>query len=110
MFLCLAYVLAVCSSLTSFASRSGRLGAAYYEPAKGIIHVLEDTQETLHFDLTRMRNVLANASLIYTLTPCTVLEQIQPDMVLTSTKSDEEFMDVLRDHGTRFAGRCMLPL
>ncbi|KAH6908017.1 muts domain V-domain-containing protein [Coprinopsis sp. MPI-PUGE-AT-0042] len=69
----------------------GRLGVAYYEPAKGIIHVLEDTQETLHFDLTRM-----------------LLEQIQPDIVLTSTKADEEFMDVLRDHVDSAGGICQI--
>ena len=33
---------------------SGRAAFAYYDPLKGILHVLEDTQETGHFDLTRM--------------------------------------------------------
>ena len=35
--------------------RRGRVACAYYEPLKGLLYVLEDTQETPHFDLTRMR-------------------------------------------------------
>ena len=31
---------------------------------------------------------------------CTVLEQADPDVVLTSSKSDDNFMDVLRDQST----------
>ncbi|KAJ2929754.1 hypothetical protein H1R20_g7313, partial [Candolleomyces eurysporus] len=58
---------------------SGRVGFAYYDPLKGVIHVLEDTQETGHFDLTRM-------------------QQVCPDFVLTSSKSEDEFIDVVRDH------------
>ena len=36
-------------------SNSGRVGCAYYDPVKCVIFVLEDTQETSHFDLTKMR-------------------------------------------------------
>jgi hypothetical protein len=34
---------------------SGRCGAAYYDPIKCMIYVLEDTQETTHYELTTMR-------------------------------------------------------
>ncbi|KAJ2919133.1 hypothetical protein MD484_g1189, partial [Candolleomyces efflorescens] len=64
--------------LAAFCSH-GRVGFAYYDPLKGVLHVLEDTQETGHFDLTRM-------------------QQVCPDFVLTSSKSEDEFIDVLRDH------------
>lgn len=33
---------------------SGRVGCAYYDPIKCSLYVLEDTQETVHFDLTKM--------------------------------------------------------
>ncbi|KAF8957258.1 hypothetical protein BDZ97DRAFT_2079293 [Flammula alnicola] len=46
-----------------------------------ILYILEDTRETLHFDLTRM-----------------LLEQVNPDLVLTSSKADDDFIDVLYDH------------
>ncbi|RXW24408.1 hypothetical protein EST38_g1433 [Candolleomyces aberdarensis] len=64
--------------LAAFCSH-GRVGFAYYDPLKGVIHVLEDTQETGHFDLTRM-------------------QQVCPDFVLTSSKSEDDFIDVVRDH------------
>ncbi|KAJ3895476.1 muts domain V-domain-containing protein [Lentinula edodes] len=57
-----------------------RVGMAYYDPIKCSIYVLEDTEETSHFDVTKM-----------------VLEQASPDIVLTSSRSDDEFMDTVRD-------------
>ncbi|KAF5369357.1 hypothetical protein D9758_002767 [Tetrapyrgos nigripes] len=57
-----------------------RVGAAYYDPVKCIIYVLEDTPETSHFDLTKM-----------------ILEQASPDMVLTSSRSDDKFIDTVQD-------------
>ncbi|KAJ3837138.1 muts domain V-domain-containing protein [Lentinula raphanica] len=57
-----------------------RVGMAYYDPIKCMIYVLEDTEETSHFDLTKM-----------------VLEQASPDVVLTSSRSDDTFVDVARD-------------
>lgn len=59
----------------------GRVGYAYYDPVKSVLYVLEDTQESPHFDLTTM-----------------LLEQSNPDIVLTSSKADDEFMNTLRDH------------
>ncbi|KIK07942.1 hypothetical protein K443DRAFT_128726 [Laccaria amethystina LaAM-08-1] len=61
--------------------RSGRVACAYYEPMKGLLYVLEDTQETPHFDLTRM-----------------LLEQANPDIILSSSKSDDVFIDALREY------------
>lgn len=34
---------------------SGRIGFAYYDPVKCKIYVLEDTQESAYFDVTKMR-------------------------------------------------------
>ncbi|KAJ6508696.1 muts domain V-domain-containing protein [Mycena sanguinolenta] len=59
----------------------GRIGCAYYDPIKCMVFVLEDTQETAHYELTTM-----------------VLEQANPDVLLTSSRSDDEFMDVARAH------------
>jgi DNA mismatch repair protein MSH5 len=33
----------------------GRIGCAYYNPVNFLIYVLEDTQETAHFDVTKTR-------------------------------------------------------
>jgi len=33
----------------------GRIGCAYYDPVNFLIYVLEDTQETAHFDVTKTR-------------------------------------------------------
>ncbi|KAJ7761594.1 DNA mismatch repair protein MutS [Mycena maculata] len=59
----------------------GRVGCAYYDPIKCMIYVLEDTQETAHFELTT-----------------TLLEQASPDVLLTSSRSDDDFLDVARAH------------
>ncbi|PVF94626.1 hypothetical protein CPB86DRAFT_808461 [Serendipita vermifera] len=59
---------------------NGRLACAYFDSLKGIINILEDTEENNHFDLT-----------------VRILEQISPRLVLTSSKSDELFMDKVRD-------------
>ncbi|KAJ7610685.1 DNA mismatch repair protein MutS [Mycena rosella] len=59
----------------------GRVGFAYYNPIECMIYVLEDTQETAHFELTTI-----------------LLEQASPDVLLTSSRSDDEFMDVARAH------------
>ncbi|KAI0714049.1 DNA mismatch repair protein MutS [Cerioporus squamosus] len=59
----------------------GRVACAYYDPVTFTMYVLEDTSENQHFDLTK-----------------TCLEQAGPDVVLTSSKADDNFMDVLRDH------------
>ncbi|OBZ71456.1 Prohibitin-2 [Grifola frondosa] len=77
-----------CSSFTSCAecAHHGRIGCAYYDPIKCTVYVFEDTQENQHFDLTKA-----------------LLEQAGPDVVLTSSKADDNFMDVIRDHS-------MLPL
>ncbi|KAJ7935731.1 DNA mismatch repair protein MutS [Mycena leptocephala] len=58
----------------------GRVGCAYYDPIKCMIFVLEDTQETTHFELTTM-----------------LLEQASPDVLLTSSRSEDDFMDVALD-------------
>ncbi|KAJ7069760.1 DNA mismatch repair protein MutS [Mycena amicta] len=62
-------------------SQHGRVACAYYDPVKCIIYVLEDTQETRHYELTTM-----------------LLEQVHPDVLLTSSRSDDEFMDMARAH------------
>ncbi|KAJ3574002.1 hypothetical protein NP233_g2059 [Leucocoprinus birnbaumii] len=59
----------------------GRVGAAYFDPSNFVLYLLEDTQESLHYDLTIM-----------------LLEQASPDIVLTSSKSDDDFIDTARNH------------
>ncbi|KAH9941054.1 muts domain V-domain-containing protein [Amylocystis lapponica] len=58
----------------------GRIGCAYYDPVKSIIYIFEDAQENQHFDMTK-----------------TLVEQASPDVIVTSSKADDDFMDVLRD-------------
>ena len=76
------------------------MGCAYYDPAVRILYVLEDTQESLHFDLTRMRkhflDVRKWSCADFYLS--TVLEQVNPDIVLTSSRADDDFKDMLAAH------------
>ncbi|KAL0961432.1 hypothetical protein HGRIS_006377 [Hohenbuehelia grisea] len=65
-------------------SQLGRVGCSYYDPIEGVIRVMEDTQESRHFDLIKM-----------------VLDQASPDIVLTSSRSDEELIDALREYTDR---------
>ncbi|KIK69506.1 hypothetical protein GYMLUDRAFT_66815 [Collybiopsis luxurians FD-317 M1] len=72
-------------SMTELSDESGskkarRVGMAYYDPVKCRIYVLEDTEETSYFDLTKM-----------------VLDQASPDVLLTSSRSDDAFMDTARE-------------
>ncbi|KAF8578057.1 hypothetical protein K439DRAFT_1654890 [Ramaria rubella] len=59
---------------------SGRLGAAYYDPVKATLYILEDTADSAHYDLTEM-----------------VMEQASPEVVITSSKSDDTFIEKVRD-------------
>lgn len=34
-----------------------RVACAYYDPVKRFVYVLEDTEENVHFDLTKMREL-----------------------------------------------------
>ncbi|KAG7440868.1 uncharacterized protein BT62DRAFT_1080549 [Guyanagaster necrorhizus] len=52
-----------------------------------MVYVLEDTQESQHFDLIQI-----------------ILDQAKPDVVLTSSKADDSFIDALREYADRFGG------
>ncbi|KAI9464933.1 DNA mismatch repair protein MutS [Lactarius psammicola] len=58
----------------------GRIGCAYYNPEDFLIYVLEDTQETAQFDVTR-----------------TLLDQVSPDVFLANSKADDKFIDLCGD-------------
>ncbi|KAH9983340.1 DNA mismatch repair protein MutS [Russula compacta] len=64
----------ICLAATSSADR---IGCAYYNPVNLLIYVLEDTQETVRFDVTR-----------------TILDQVAPDVLLVSSKADDRFIDL----------------
>ncbi|CAL1712854.1 unnamed protein product [Somion occarium] len=59
----------------------GRVGCAYYDPQVCKMYIFEDSQENAHYDLTSM-----------------LLDQVEPDVVLTSSKAEDMFIDVLRAH------------
>lgn len=59
----------------------GRLGCAYYDPATCVVSVLEDCREADHYDLTKM-----------------LVEQSNPRVVITSSKSDDACISVLQDY------------
>ncbi|KAI6129695.1 muts domain V-domain-containing protein [Pisolithus croceorrhizus] len=59
----------------------GRLGCAYYDPATCVVSVLEDCREAGHYDLTKM-----------------LVEQSNPRVVITSSKSDDACISVLQDY------------
>ncbi|KAF8470530.1 hypothetical protein JB92DRAFT_2838413 [Gautieria morchelliformis] len=58
---------------------SGRLGATYYNPLKATLYILEDTTDPAHYDLTHM-----------------LLEQASPEIVITGSRSDDKFIEVVR--------------
>ncbi|KAI0297721.1 hypothetical protein BC826DRAFT_1000939 [Russula brevipes] len=74
----------VCLATTYSAER---VGCAYYNPVDFIIYVLEDTQETPRFDVTR-----------------TLLDQVSPDVLLVSSKADDRFIDLCSDFMTTSGG------
>ena len=43
------------SIFTAYTTRSQRIGAVYYDPVKMTLFVLEDTPESKHFDMTKLR-------------------------------------------------------
>ncbi|KAG8850335.1 MutS protein msh5 [Serendipita sp. 411] len=69
----------------------GSVACSYFDPQTGILYIMEDTEENNHFDLTLR-----------------VLEHIGPNLVLTSTKSDELFMDFVRDQMERLDGALQI--
>ena len=80
---------------------SGRIGCAYYDPMQCKIFVLEDTEERAPYDLMTIRSVSPCRSLAYICAKDVcylVLEQASPDIVLTSSRAEDDFIDVLRDH------------
>lgn len=71
--------------------QSGRLGCAYYDPLKCVVYVLEDSREDTHYDLTKM-----------------LVEHNTPDIILTSSKSDDNFIAVLQDYAE--AAGCIMQI
>ncbi|KAF8349474.1 DNA mismatch repair protein MutS [Amanita rubescens] len=60
---------------------NGIIGCAYYDPQKCTIYAVEDMQETSKYDVIKM-----------------LLEQADASVVLTSSNSDECFIDMLREY------------
>jgi DNA mismatch repair protein MSH5 len=67
---------------------------------KRVLYVLEDTQETTRFDLIRMCKLFTE-SRFFLLNDFAVLEQVNPDLVLTSSKADDAFIDAVNEHSKR---------
>ncbi|EJC98525.1 uncharacterized protein FOMMEDRAFT_96519 [Fomitiporia mediterranea MF3/22] len=57
-----------------------RVGCAYYDPVRQVMCILEDSVEGSQCDLTKL-----------------LLEQISPDVVVTSTRADENSIDTIRE-------------
>ena len=88
----------------------GRLGSAYFDPMKETVYILEDTEENNHFDLTTSsKSAAGTGSQSHS---CIVLEQVAPDIVLTTSRSDGRFVDHVRLHSTfcfgYVSGVCVL--
>ncbi|KAG9034813.1 MutS protein msh5 [Tulasnella sp. JGI-2019a] len=66
----------------------GRIGAAYFEPETGILFLLEDTQDSHHFDLTSM-----------------LFEQVKPDVLLASSRADERLIGKCQIYGDESSAR-----
>ncbi|KAK7681540.1 hypothetical protein QCA50_015272 [Cerrena zonata] len=65
----------------------GRVGCAYYDPKLCKVFIFEDSQENTHYDLTSM-----------------LLEQVEPDVVLTTSKAEDMSFDILRGYTDRTGG------
>lgn len=59
---------------------NGSIACAYYDPVTHVIYVLEDTRDSANFDLMKM-----------------IVEQADPEMVITSSKADDKFIDSMQD-------------
>ncbi|KAF9644907.1 hypothetical protein BDM02DRAFT_3157041 [Thelephora ganbajun] len=70
-----------------FPRHPGSLGAAYFDPIKCVIRVVEDTVETFHFDSTTM-----------------LLELVGPDQILTTRKTDDRCIRLLQKHAEDSGG------
>lgn len=88
--------------------RSGRLGAAYYDPFKATLYLLEDTADSTHFDLTHMRKCFLSVYFLLFLTYYfgKVIEQASPEVIITSSKSDDRFIEAVRAKSMRFSPSC----
>ena len=68
--------------------------------------MLEDTQETAGFHVTRTRqSYKIFGFLIIQTASGTVLDQVSPDIFLTSSKADDKFMDLCGDLSMDFFPR-----
>ncbi|KZV85506.1 hypothetical protein EXIGLDRAFT_574333, partial [Exidia glandulosa HHB12029] len=56
-----------------------RIGCAYFNSTNGVIYLLEDTQDGVHYDFVKQ-----------------LLEHVNPDFLLVSSKADESFITVCR--------------
>jgi hypothetical protein len=69
-----------------------------------LIYVLEDTQETSHFDVTRTRQfyngILEFLIFSQPAVRAAVLDQVTPDICLVSSKADDRFIDLCSDSST----------
>ncbi|KAG6331359.1 hypothetical protein ID866_7726 [Astraeus odoratus] len=89
---CLSYVSDVYSlTVRVRLCASGRLGCAYYDYLKRAICVLEDSKEDGHCDLTKM-----------------LVEQVKPNVILASSKSDETGITLLQDYAD--ASGCIVQI
>lgn len=82
--------------------RRGKVGGSYYDPISCKLYVLDDSQESAHYELTQMRTLLLLDPSILQTYFSTVVEQIEPDIVLVSSKTEDGCMEVLRKHGNVF--------
>ncbi|OXC87107.1 DNA mismatch repair protein MSH5 [Cryptococcus neoformans] len=60
---------------------TGNLAAAWYDPEERKIQVLEDTKDTLNWDLA-----------------CLVIEQVRPTLIIMSTKTQNSLMDKVEEY------------
>ena len=67
---------------TIFFVKRGRIGCAYYDPVNSLIHVLEDTQETAHFDVTKSRQYLLNIYMDFEFSKFLLLSYCRPGRAL----------------------------
>ncbi|KAH7099547.1 DNA mismatch repair protein MutS, partial [Auriculariales sp. MPI-PUGE-AT-0066] len=72
-------IIQVGQTCAALISNRQRIGCAYIDATTGILYLFEDTQDGAHFDISKQ-----------------LLEQVDPDFVITSGRADNGFIEACR--------------
>jgi len=95
----------LCLSLRLCWHGRGRIGCAYYDSINFRLYIMEDSQDSAHYDLMHISKQSCFAFItVIGLKGFSVLDHANPDVVLTSARADDSFIDAMRDYSMYFIG------